>query len=80
MIYGQYDLVKILTDRALESVKWLEEIGVEFDYKHVDMPVGAKWRRGHKPLKNEGYALFLPYTISSMKMVEKFLLTHQSKN
>lgn len=56
VIYGQYDLVKILTDRALESVKWLEEIGVEFDYKHVDMPVGAKWRRGHKPLKNEGYA------------------------
>lgn len=33
VIYGQYDLVKILTDRALESVKWLEEIGVEFDQK-----------------------------------------------
>ncbi|MGM0125966.1 fumarate reductase flavoprotein subunit [Enterococcus sp. AZ194] len=55
-IYGQYDLVKILTDRSLESVEWLEEIGVEFDRKDVTMPVGALWRRGHKPLKNEGYA------------------------
>ncbi|KAA2301305.1 FAD-dependent oxidoreductase, partial [Clostridioides difficile] len=31
MIYGQYDLVKVLTDRALESVQWLEDIGVEYD-------------------------------------------------
>lgn len=55
-IYGQYDLVKILTDQALSSVKWLEKIGIEFDKKDVAMPVGALWRRGHKPLKNEGYA------------------------
>ncbi|MBU5594565.1 flavocytochrome c [Amphibacillus sp. MSJ-3] len=56
VIYGQYDLVKILTDKALESVEWLEDIGVEFDKEDVTMPVGALWRRGHKPLKNEGYA------------------------
>lgn len=56
VIYGQYDLVKILTDRALESVKWLTDIGVEFDQDEVSMPVGALWRRGHKPLKSEGYA------------------------
>ncbi|MDH6363892.1 urocanate reductase [Enterococcus sp. PF1-24] len=55
-IYGQYDLVKTLTDQSLESVKWLEEIGVEFDKKDVSMPVGALWRRGHKPVKSEGYA------------------------
>lgn len=55
-IFGQYDLVKILTDSGLESVEWLEDIGVEFDKKDVTMPVGALWRRGHKPLKNEGYA------------------------
>lgn len=55
-IHGQYDLVKTLTDRSLESVKWLEEIGVEFDKNDVTMPVGALWRRGHKPLKSEGYA------------------------
>jgi len=55
-IYGDYDLVKTLTDQALESVEWLEDIGVEFDKDQVDMPVGAKWRRGHKPLKSVGYA------------------------
>jgi fumarate reductase flavoprotein subunit len=55
-IHGQYDLVKVLTDKALESVKWLEDIGVEFDPNEVSMPVGAKWRRGHKPLKSQGFA------------------------
>lgn len=55
-IYGNYDLVKILTDYALESVKWLEKVGVEFDTTEVTMPVGALWRRGHKPLTSEGYA------------------------
>ncbi|WP_125606665.1 flavocytochrome c [Lapidilactobacillus bayanensis] len=55
-IHGQYDLVKILTDHALESVKWLADIGVEFDQSEVTMPVGAIWRRGHKPAKSVGYA------------------------
>lgn len=58
-IYGQYDLVKILTDRALESVQWLEEIGVEFDKEAVCAPVGALWRRGHKPVKRYGTAFIL---------------------
>ncbi|MEY8354616.1 flavocytochrome c [Lachnospiraceae bacterium 54-53] len=58
-IYGQYDLVKILTDRALESVKWLEEIGVEYDKSIVFAPVGALWRRGHKPVKSYGSAFIL---------------------
>lgn len=51
----------------MESVEWLEEVGVAFDKNHVDMPVGAKWRRGHKPLKSEGFAF-----ISALKeFVEK---------
>jgi urocanate reductase len=58
-IYGQYDLVKILTDRALESVRWLEEIGVEYDKDVVFAPVGALWRRGHKPVKKYGTAFIL---------------------
>lgn len=58
-IYGQYDLVKILTDRALESVKWLEDIGVEYDKDIVFAPVGALWRRGHKPVKKYGTAFIL---------------------
>lgn len=55
-VYGNYELVKTLTDNVLASVHWLEDIGVEFDKETVQMPVGANWRRGHKPLKNEGYA------------------------
>lgn len=66
-IYGQYDLVKILTDKGLESVEWLEEIGVEFDKSDVTMPVGALWRRGHKPLKSEGYA----YVSALQQFVER---------
>ncbi|MFB9770002.1 flavocytochrome c [Lactiplantibacillus modestisalitolerans] len=55
-IYGQYDLVKELTDNALDSVKWLESIGVQFDKSQVTMPVGAIWRRGHKPMGDLGFA------------------------
>lgn len=58
-IYGQYDLVKILTDKALESVEWLEKIGVEYDRSIVFAPVGALWRRGHKPKKIHGTAFIL---------------------
>ncbi|MDJ1370490.1 flavocytochrome c [Gulosibacter molinativorax] len=54
--YGTYELVKLLTDNVLDSVHWLEDIGVEFDYEQVSMPVGALWRRGHKPIANEGFA------------------------
>lgn len=56
VIYGQYDLVKTLTDDAPDAVKWLAEIGVDFDWNKVEMPVGMMWRRGHKPKENQGYA------------------------
>ncbi|GAK48470.1 fumarate reductase flavoprotein subunit [Secundilactobacillus oryzae JCM 18671] len=55
-IYGKYPLVKKLTDNVLNSVKWLKEIGVKFDETEVAMPVGALWRRGHKPLEQAGFA------------------------
>ncbi|MFC6181796.1 flavocytochrome c [Lactiplantibacillus daowaiensis] len=67
-IYGQYDLVKVLTDHALESVKWLEKIGVEFDKTQVTMPVGAIWRRGHKPMGDQGFAY--------IKALQKFVTAH----
>lgn len=54
-IFGKYPLVKKLTDNALTSQKWLDKIGVEFDYSQVTMPVGALWRRGHKPVKEAGF-------------------------
>lgn len=53
-ISGQYDLVKVLTSQALKSVEWLTEKGVQFDQSVVEMPVGALWRRGHKPMRAQG--------------------------
>lgn len=55
-IHGNYDLIRVLTERALESVRWLEDIGVEFVRDEVTMPVGALWRRGHKPKVPMGVA------------------------
>ena len=55
-IHGKYELVKELVDNALDSVKWLTDLGVKFDRDQVTMPVGALWRRGHKPVEPMGYA------------------------
>lgn len=55
-VYSNYALVKVLTDRVLESVHWLEDKGVAFDKEKIQMPVGANWRRGHKPIENQGFA------------------------
>lgn len=55
-IHGQYQLVKTLVDNALDSVKWLADLGVKFDQTDVTMPVGALWQRGHKPVEPMGYA------------------------
>ncbi|CAM4077860.1 NADPH-dependent FMN reductase [Streptococcus penaeicida] len=64
-IHGNYDLVKIMTERALESVRWLEEVGVEFDHSDVTMPVGALWRRGHKP--------FMPMGVAFISVLDKYV-------
>ncbi|MGQ5709938.1 flavocytochrome c [Lactobacillus sp. PSON] len=55
-IHGNYDLVKELVDNVLDSVNWLAGLGVKFDKSQVTMPVGALWRRGHKPVEPMGYA------------------------
>ncbi|MBM7636452.1 flavocytochrome c [Streptococcus saliviloxodontae] len=64
-IHGNYDLIKVLTEKAIGSVRWLEEIGVEFDHSQVTMPVGALWRRGHKPVQPMGFAF--------ISVLEKFV-------
>ena len=53
-IHRNYELISVLTERALESIRWLENIGVEFLRDEVTMPVGAIWRRGHKPKVSMG--------------------------
>lgn len=55
-IHGKYALVHELVTNALNSVKWLADLGVKFDEKEVTEPVGGLWRRGHKPVEPMGYA------------------------
>lgn len=53
-VHGQYDLVETLTSRAMESIDWLSEKGIDFDRSVVEIPVGALWRRAHKPKRPKG--------------------------
>ena len=55
-IHGKYALVHELVTNALNSVKWLADLGVRFDETDVTEPVGGLWRRGHKPVEPMGYA------------------------
>lgn len=55
-IHGKYPLVHELVTHALDSVKWLADLGVKFDETDVTEPVGGLWRRGHKPVEPMGYA------------------------
>ena len=55
-IHGKYSLVHELVTNALNSVKWLADLGVKFDETDVTEPVGGLWRRGHKPVEPMGYA------------------------
>ena len=55
-IHGKYALVHELVTKALNSVKWLADLGVKFDETDVTEPVGGLWRRGHKPVEPMGYA------------------------
>ncbi|MCT3347967.1 flavocytochrome c [Lactobacillus hominis] len=55
-IHGKYALVHELVINALNSVKWLADLGVKFDNDDVTEPVGGLWRRGHKPVEPMGYA------------------------
>ncbi len=55
-IHGKYALVHELVTNALDSVKWLADLGVKFDNEEVTEPVGGLWRRGHKPVEPMGYA------------------------
>ncbi len=67
-IHGDYDLVKTLTDHDLASVEWLRSLGVQFDSSQVTMPVGALWRRAHKPTEANGFGY--------IKVLQKYFETH----
>ena len=46
-VYGNYDLVSVLTEKAMEAIDWLGEKGIQWDNSKVTQPTGAMWRRGH---------------------------------
>ena len=47
-IYGQYDLVSTMTNKAMDTVDWLADLGVQWK-DAVTQPVDAMWHRGHNP-------------------------------
>lgn len=53
-IYGNYDLVSMMTSNAMDAVEWLREKGVNWNDEVVTQPVGAMWRRGHNPAMPKG--------------------------
>ena len=59
-ISGNYELVSTMTSKAMETVNWLGELGVNWQDK-VTQPVGGMWRRGHNPsmIHGEEYAAVL---------------------
>lgn len=52
-VYGDYDLVSTMTSKAMETVNWLADLGVQWQ-NTVTQPVGAIWRRGHNPSQPKG--------------------------
>lgn len=71
-IHGSYPLVKELVDNALDSVKWLKDLGVKFDDSQVTMPVGALWRRDISLLNLWDMPIFMFWAIGLMRMVRQF--------
>lgn len=66
---GDPALVHYLTEHALESVHWLEKLGVKFK-DHVGTATGALWQRSHYPATPSGN--------SYIRVFEKYLAEHKN--
>lgn len=64
---GNPVLVKYLTDHALDSVHWLESLGVKFK-PEVGTATGALWQRSHYPATPSGN--------SYIRVFEKYIADH----
>ena len=64
---GNPELVHYLTDHALESVHWLESIGVKFK-DEVGTATGALWQRSHYPATPSGNTY--------IRSFEKYIAAH----
>ena len=60
----------------MESIDWLSEKGIDFDRSVVEIPVGALWRRAHKPKRPKGVELSTNYQNASKNKTVASLLTH----
>ena len=66
---GNPVLVHYLTDHALESVHWLESIGVQFK-PEVGTATGALWQRSHYPATPSGNTY--------IRSFEKYIAAHKN--
>ena len=65
-VYGNYDLVSVLTEKAMDAIAWLGEKGIQWDNSKVTQPTGAMWRRGHNTsmIKGTEYVVALEPVIA----------------
>ena len=52
VVEPKLDLIRVFTEGAGETVRWLESLGVVFDNENLTTPPGSMWLRGHAPLDN----------------------------
>lgn len=52
-VYGDYSLVSTMTENAMDTVAWLEGLGMVWQ-EDVTQAVGGMWRRGHNPSMSKG--------------------------
>lgn len=52
-VYGDYSLVSAMTENAMDTVAWLEGMGMVWQ-EDVTQAVGGMWRRGHNPSMPKG--------------------------
>ena len=66
-VYGNYDLVSVLTEKAMDAIAWLGEKGIQWDNSKVTQPTGAMWRRGHNTsmIKGTEYVVALEPVIAA---------------
>lgn len=61
-VYANYDLVRIMVENSPYGVRWIQELGGEFE-ERLGEPVGALWRRGVRPVRGNHQDLFAPMLV-----------------
>jgi len=56
---ASYDFVRIMAEESYPALQWIESLGGQFE-EQVGEAVGALWRRGARPVRNNFQDLFVP--------------------